>query len=397
MNITFLIGNGFDRNLGLETAYSQFVAHYKTTPASSDNLKRFRDYIKENEELWSNAEIALGEFSEQFNPGEGMLFSECHIDFCEHLADYLKKQEKRIDFSSAEEDIKKAFSRINTIIEPFPTEERAQINNTFSKHSDEARIFNFITYNYTGTLEKCIDVIRNNKEILGNHRVGNSTYGHSIGEICHIHGTVEGNMVFGVNDESQIKKNDIFDCDDGDIYKDSIIKRQTNALYQENIDAKANKILSESHVIYIYGMSIGGTDKLWWERCCSWLNASGDRHLIIYKHDMPIKGVVPINYQVFERQCKHNFTSYYNADQKTKNNIEKRIHITNDNIFLAISGLAINHPINPPQSHSITNQNDAINGSGILDVIDKSSNLLSSIPAEVIESVSQASEILLNN
>ena len=33
MNITFLIGNGFDLNLGLATAYSDFVKYYKETDA----------------------------------------------------------------------------------------------------------------------------------------------------------------------------------------------------------------------------------------------------------------------------------------------------------------------------------------------------------------------------
>ena len=41
MNITFLIGNGFDRNLGLATSYSEFVKVYKNTFAHSDNLLNF--------------------------------------------------------------------------------------------------------------------------------------------------------------------------------------------------------------------------------------------------------------------------------------------------------------------------------------------------------------------
>lgn len=344
MNITFLIGNGFDRNLGLETAYSQFVKYYKTTPASSENLARFREYIKENEELWSNAEIALGEFTEQFNTGEGELFSECHIDFCEHLAEYLKKQEERIDFLAAKEDIRQAFSRINSIIQSFPTEEREQIADTYAKRVGESRVFNFITYNYTGCLEKFIDLIRDDREILGKHQNGNTTYSHSIGEICHVHGTVDSNMVFGVNDESQISKNDVFDCEYGDIYKDSIIKRKTNALYQEKIDDKAKKLLSESNIIFIYGMSIGETDKLWWERCCNWLNGNSERHLIIQKYDMPIRKVVSTNYQILERKCKQDFTRYYKAEQSVKNTIEKRIHVTKDNIFSAISELVNKYP-----------------------------------------------------
>ena len=51
MNITFLIGNGFDRNLGLETTYSDFVKEYKKTNGSTETLKEFRAYIKDNEEL----------------------------------------------------------------------------------------------------------------------------------------------------------------------------------------------------------------------------------------------------------------------------------------------------------------------------------------------------------
>ena len=66
MNITFLIGNGFDRNLGLETTYSDFVKEYKKTNGSTETLKEFRAYIKDNEELWSTAEVALGEYTGQF-------------------------------------------------------------------------------------------------------------------------------------------------------------------------------------------------------------------------------------------------------------------------------------------------------------------------------------------
>ena len=60
MNITFLIGNGFDRNLGLATSYRDFVKEYKNTPGSTKNLEKFREYINENEDLWSQAEIEIG-------------------------------------------------------------------------------------------------------------------------------------------------------------------------------------------------------------------------------------------------------------------------------------------------------------------------------------------------
>jgi len=63
MNITFLIGNGFDRNLGLKTTYSDFIKWYKKTPPKTDILKKFREYINDNEELWSAAEEELGKYT----------------------------------------------------------------------------------------------------------------------------------------------------------------------------------------------------------------------------------------------------------------------------------------------------------------------------------------------
>ena len=72
-----------------------------------------------------------------------------------------------------------------------------------------------------------------------------------------MHGTIDSQMVFGVNDESQIAKPDIFECDYGDIYEDSLIKKKANESHRENTDSKVCNILKGSHLIYIYGMSIG--------------------------------------------------------------------------------------------------------------------------------------------
>ena len=144
MNITFLIGNGFDRNLGLETTYSDFVKEYKKTNGSTETLKEFRAYIKDNEELWSTAEVALGEYTGQFGDGEAEAFSECHADFCEHLATYLKEQESQIDYDSARVKIEKAFSRVNKITQVFPMQEREIIDGVYSSHASETRTFNFL-------------------------------------------------------------------------------------------------------------------------------------------------------------------------------------------------------------------------------------------------------------
>ncbi len=340
MNITFLIGNGFDRNLGLNTTYADFVKHYKGTTPKTDTLRKFHEYIKDNEELWSSAEIAMGKYTSNIETGAAEAFAECHTDFCENLAQYLKEQMERIDSEESSENIIKAFSNLNKLIQVFPTQERDILNAIYKNRNTEAITFNFICYNYTDTLDKCVSVVKNNPNSLGSHKYGSQTLNHSISQICHVHGTVDSEMVFGVNDESQISKIDVFDCEDGDLYKNMLIKIQANASYLENTDSKAAQLIQNSHLIYIYGMSIGETDKLWWDRVCTWLSGSNDRHLIVQKYDMPSKTVIQLPYQLAERKARRDIIKYSALDDNKKKNIESRIHITNENIFKDIKDIA---------------------------------------------------------
>lgn len=340
MNITFLIGNGFDRNLGLDTTYSKFVEHYKKIAPKTDNLKKFHNYIKDNEELWSSAEIAMGKYTGELETGAAEVFSECHTDFCEKLAEYLKLQMERMDYDDSSESIIKAFSNLNKIIQSFPTQERDVLNAVYKNRNSEPITFNFICYNYTDTLDQCIFLVKNGSGSLGSHKYGNQVLNHSIGQICHVHGTVDNEMVFGVNDDSQISKADVFDCEDGDLYKNMLIKIQANASYLENTDSKAAQIIQNSHLIYIYGMSIGETDKLWWDRICTWLSGNGERQLIVQKYDMPAKTVIQLPYQLAERRARRDITKHSSLDDNKKKHIESRIHITGENIFGDIKDIA---------------------------------------------------------
>lgn len=341
MNITFLIGNGFDRNLGLNTTYSDFTKHYKNLETNNERIKQFRKDIDDDKELWFDAEIAMGKYTEKFGEGEAAAYSECHTDFCMELAKYLKNEEKRIDFNNCTDIIAKHFTNINNLINIFPTQEREVLNSIYHNRRNESITFNFICFNYTSTLDECISIAKKTPGSLGSHKIGNQVSHHTIDKVCHVHGTVNKEMVFGVNDESQIAKPEIFNCENGDLYKNTIIKVQTNASYLENTDAKANQIIQNSSLIYVYGMSIGDTDKLWWDRICSWLAADSNRHLIVHKYSMPAKTVVQIGYQIAERTARKDFIRHSTKlNDAQKNNIESRIHITSENIFSGMNKLS---------------------------------------------------------
>lgn len=337
-----MIGNGFDRNLGLKTTYSDFIDWYKNTPAKTKTLEDFRKNINENEKLWSAAEEELGRYTAEFDVGAGAAFYECHKDICEHLAEYLKGQQSEVDYQAIIDEIESAFSQLETITEPFHTQEKVVLDEVFSDCRNENVVFNFITYNYTDTLDKCLELVRKKPGLLGTHKFGTITHNHTIGTIHHVHGTVNAQMVFGVNDRSQIMKPEIFNCEFGDLYEENLIKQQANQGYQENTDKKAKDLLNTSQMLYIYGMSIGSTDKLWWERVCAWLAGSSNRHVVLFCYDMPAPGVIETDRKIAERKARRKISQYSQLDEKKKLEIESRIHVTSENLFQKLTDIAKN-------------------------------------------------------
>ena len=66
MRVTFLIGNGFDINLGLNTRYKDFIDVYKKPNENDDVvIKTFKNHLVENKENWSDAELAFGKFKDK--------------------------------------------------------------------------------------------------------------------------------------------------------------------------------------------------------------------------------------------------------------------------------------------------------------------------------------------
>lgn len=69
MNVTYIIGNGFDLNLGLKTRYQDFYDYYMTKTSPNSQVELLKDTIKQDGyELWSDLEIGLGRISASMKP-----------------------------------------------------------------------------------------------------------------------------------------------------------------------------------------------------------------------------------------------------------------------------------------------------------------------------------------
>lgn len=351
MNITFLIGNGFDLNIGLRTTYNAFLKSYIDVSETDDDLlSYFKTSILKDAKKWSNAEMAFGAATKQFK-ADGYTaedFCVCHENFCVKLAEYLLKEEQRLDYSTLNTVICKAFA--NSILhykKGFRTAESEVIINA-EKSFGGGYTFNFISFNYTSVLDSCLTAVRSKVGSLGRRTASNGTLDNQIGKVLHVHGTVHKDMVLGVNDISQIMEPTLFDGFDEE-YINEMIKQKTNEINEENSDQKAFELLRSSDLIYIYGMSIGETDKLWWERICTLMEKKSNLHLIIHKYDAPQDSLIRRTYRLFVSAIKKSFIDFSNIDEAKKKDIEARIHIDRTNIFASLNML-VENPANFPKA-----------------------------------------------
>ena len=268
--ITFLIGNGFDLNVGLDTRYVDFCKYYVNRRKNALSKE-----IEKNFEAWSYLELALGQCTE--NIQDKGTYWECETDLEECLLNYLEEQMKRIDITDKQKQREIGFKMrysLTDFYESFPNNIKLHIEKILSDDNKQIE-YSFITFNYTDALEKCLEAAK--------EQCMDGFWPEIDKMVLHIHGTTKSrDIVLGVNDESQIADKEYRNnrSDRQRFIKEEIIDHNGN----ENKE-KACKIIDSSSIICIFGMSIGATDKMWWQYIAKWLQNNRDRRLIIFAKD----------------------------------------------------------------------------------------------------------------
>lgn len=142
-------------------------------------------------------------------------------------------------------------------------------------------------------------------------------------------------MILGVNDVNQI--NSGFLKNDAE-FLDTFIKRRMNNSIGQRKTEHAQKLIEDSHIICIFGMSIGSTDKMWWEEIVKWLNRSDNNKLVIYYkgYNDELDRKLPVNTIRLNNRLKREILEKGRADVKIPNidKVKERIFISyNSDIF----------------------------------------------------------------
>jgi predicted transport protein len=341
-NILFLIGNGFDLNLGLRTKFSDVAEKYiKDHENTSDlNIQKFKKELVTNYEKWADFEREMGEYTKTFDPSNKNDLASQIDSFREILIRKLGDEESRVEYNTNKEHIFTVFRKsLTSFIDYLPAASKLTISPIISASSKNMNFcYDFITFNYTNVLDKCIGLIKSDKERSSRNKVNFRTtvnadqreryVADTLGKVLHIHGTLQKGLILGVDNASQITNRDL--SNDEDIQW--MIKPYVNNELGEHNDIEAKKLIDRSSIICVFGMSIGETDKTWWDYLISWLKTDETKHLIIFFYNDKIDETNPRMIINNKKEVKNKFFSIVgNVEDEERKQCENRIHIPSNN------------------------------------------------------------------
>lgn len=219
-SILFIIGNGFDLSLGLETSYQKFLesGEFKIIEGSS-----LCQYLKKKQKLqnWVDIEKELSSYctamykNKIYYDGSNMhkKFKEEYLALKEQLKIYLTRQEQK------------------TISVKTDNYTIRLLQDLANRQSDPIEVITFI---YTDILDRISDY----------SRIGVKANVH------HVHGSLKTDIVFGVEDKAELQD------EEGYLYKSFSPYKEIRPIKQ---------LLNTYTNVIFFGYSLGDTDRQYFE------------------------------------------------------------------------------------------------------------------------------------
>lgn len=321
MNILFILGNGFDINLGLKTRYPEFFEYYQSAYSDNEYVQRLKKLISNDSDTWADLELALGNYTEHIQTLEE--FDAIYANLCTELSTYLGKQEQILDYSKA--NIEKFYSDLThpeTYLRPT---ESAEVKTFKEQWLTNHWNINIITLNYTRVIEKILNDDTLDKKILRHH----NSYEVVLKNLLHIHGYLDDRMIIGVNDASQIKNKTFHDSLE---IQEALIKISNNQASKEFTHSNCEFLVNSANLICIFGSSIGDTDKHWWNLIGNQLK--NNCRLLLFSKTEEINKLFRSKIERPVRQTREYFLSKTDLTNEEKETIKPKIYIgINTSIF----------------------------------------------------------------
>lgn len=343
MNITFLLGNGFDIQCGLQTSYINFYEYILKKKYSLelfqemdekfvskiDNIIYSEIYkCKDSIETWADLEFQLGTFTKRLKEenqetGIAERFLDDFETLREDLNEYLKGIQIQENVQINEDFSEILFTTMDKFFYGVLEQEHDEIKFMLSENTNSHFNYRFISFNYTNSLQI---VLQNSSKSTKNNSFNNSSLNQKFNKaIINVHGVIDRFLTLGLNDESQLAT-DFFERDD----LNDLLKPDSLANSREYRRRNAENVIENSDIIVIFGMSIGSTDKHWWEKIAEVLLKAKNKKLIIHLYEKEPSYLSSRKVRLRRKKKEDEFLSHLDnldlSDEK-KSQLRKQIYI----------------------------------------------------------------------
>lgn len=336
MNITFLIGNGFDLNCGLHSRFTDMYPEYLKSESHSRAVAKFKRDIQEDETMhykkWSDFEMGIANYASKVKSEAEIL--DCLEDFTEFLVDYLKKQQNALKsrLFNTPDRVQNAMQEIKESVLLFYDKllSNNDINRIKRKLDEASHIrYSFISYNYTTLLDYMLDILFSTDT---NYIPKFENKHYILDRIEHIHGTLDKDTVIGVDNESQFPTLPYSLSKYG---KKALLKPEFNDSYDSRRVASVANAIRTSDVLCVYGLSLGESDLTWRQMILSWLKKSSSHYLIAFsKKSSDEKATVMWKKQLLEEKAKQEFLNKIGCSEDEYEVLSEQISVPiGNNIF----------------------------------------------------------------
>lgn len=249
MNVLYILGNGFDKAMGMNTSYPEFYQYLMgNTENCSDLMQQLKRDIKADKKLWSDMEIAFGQFTSKMKTADEL--EKLYFELSDKLQHYLQEEENAFN----PDKYKHKF--IADFISPskyMGATDRLRYG-SFHKMVGMGCDISVMTLNYTNTLEKLLSLDNSN-----DRRIDVNNY---FRQVIHLHGRLGESIIIGVDNEEQIANKELRNNED---VRDFLIKVQSNNTMKQTRHRTCEELISKANLVILYGVSLGDTDARWWK------------------------------------------------------------------------------------------------------------------------------------
>lgn len=327
MQITFLVGNGFDISCGIDTSYESFYRWYVKQPSTNNEIMNFKkdinSYLEGESKRWSDFESGLGQYSQVFTPETSQGFIDVYEDAHDGIIEYISSERNKFN-SIIDTNTQAALSDgILNFTQELTPSERDTFARLFNNDKANDTIVKFITFNYTDTMDICVNELSKNP--LKSWQCNGTRKFQVSPKVLHIHGTVDHYPILGVCAEEQFANKELMGCPN---ISEIVLKSKSVQAMGEHWYSEAESEINNSLIICIWGMSLGETDSIWWYKIAEWLKANAARQLVIFWHTKTPPNGKSIYKFVSERsKIIDQFAQYSSFTVKDIDQIKNRIHI----------------------------------------------------------------------